>query len=177
MGANWKTKLKLNSRPTRNAPSIHTHKTEHDNSADDANFANCAIAILANSRLPDVDTQIAYKPASGERWPFLRARLELCALRCTRMNLTVRLQLAASPQQNWRPDGGASGPLSSSEQAAPRVPTRLQRRQSIRRQATLLGPGAAGANQAHLFHCDRDPYAMVSKRRLCGKCLACGPHA
>lgn len=91
----------------------------------------------------DVDTQLAYEPASGERWPFLRAQLDLCAVKCHRPNVSVLLELEATPTSGPHPNGPERRPP----------------------------PSLAGAigEPAAAFHCDRDSYSMLSKRRLCGK--------
>ena len=90
-----------------------------------------------------MDTQIDYKPASGERWPFLRARLDLCETKCARLNVSATFQLEAA---------AAAAKLSP-----------INKRQA----AAAAHSGAR--RLATSFHCDRDPYALVSKRRLCGK--------
>jgi len=147
----------------------------------------------------DVDSKLEYWPESGERWPFQGAQLELCAHRCSRPNVSIHLQLRAPSaaglvsgkeaardsldSETSLSEGAASSssassswPSSGSSSSAPKWvpiarPSASQEQNNRARHAHSLmfmstwPTGPTGAS----FHCDRDPYAMVSKRRLCGK--------
>ena len=105
-----------------------------------------------------MEARLEYAPESGERWPFLGARLDLCGQRCLRPNVSVQLQLeaqSAAAKQAQRREQGANS------SAWPQLQPQPQ-----------LQPPAPSPSPFGSFHCDRDPYTMVSKRRLCGKFLA-----
>lgn len=131
---------------------------------------------------PDVDTQIAYKPGSGDRWPFLRAQLDLCGTKCHRPNITIQLLLEATPSgagsqasnsnnnNNNNKKAHANNGYKSTQTGRSRIDSNKSE-QRQRQVSNKLRPAAAPSNsrQVSSFHCDRDSYSMVSKRRLCGK--------
>lgn len=134
-----------------------------------------------------MDTQIAYRPQSGDRLPFLRAQLDLCGAKCHRPNISVALKLEATPKIGRRA-GGAS---SSSGGGKPKGKTKRSRRLNLTTSkeeekeeeeedgdswAFLANKKVENSDAKFMseasgerFHCDRETYSMVSKRRLCGK--------
>lgn len=136
------------------------HSADNDNNHNNNNTKRTTWTIWAlNKTTPsiDVDTQIAYRPQSGDRSPFLRARLDLCGTKCHRPNITVALTLEATPSPLTVDQLGR--PSRSPEPTTGNDDTRATGPPSGRKRA----PSGSG------FHCDRESYSMVSKRRLCGK--------
>lgn len=88
-----------------------------------------------------MDTEVPYRPGSGDKTPFALAKLDLCGAKCHRANASVSLRLQATPTQLVGPHEAHGG-----------------------------SPGGQHEAQQHAgsFHCDRHSYSMVSKRRMCG---------
>lgn len=126
-----------------------------------------------------MNTLIAYKPQSGDRLPFLRAQFDLCGAKCHRPNISVTLKLEATPKFGYKNEGERR---SSKRKTRPGfvtfgnknmetskiliVPTK---RETDGHEDTFKSEAPGGS-----FHCDRESYSMVSKRRLCGKLASFG---
>lgn len=138
-----------------------------------------------------MDTQIAYKPQSGDRLPFLRAQLDLCGAKCHRPNISVALKLEATPKFGPRSarsfdsnsnfnkrkrkrrlnsvafNAGHEDEEGDDEVSGPSAATSSNKKVE-NSGAEFMSDEASGGN----FHCDRESYSMISKRRLCGKLAA-----
>lgn len=114
-------------------------------------------------------TRIQYEPLSGERWLFAGARLDLCARKCHRptVGLAVRLDTFRLPTATAATAATTTTITNSTTTAddfdAP------QDSSKVHASAPVAAAGSAVGEPKTVFHCDRDSYAMVSKRRLCGK--------
>lgn len=126
-----------------------------------------------------MDTFIAYKPQSGDRLPFLRAQFDLCGAKCHRPNISVTLKLEATPKfghkselerrglkRKTRPSFVTSG---NKNVETSKIFNASTKRETDRHEDTFKSEASGGS-----FHCDRESYSMVSKRRLCGKLTSSG---
>lgn len=139
-----------------------------------------------------MQTRVDYEPASGERAPFARAKLDLCATKCHRANISLSVRLLRpllpeaitddaakrAPTDSLAVDNDDVAAAAATVAATSDASAQFGDVRNISQPPGVADDSSGGSGHGddadeaalpRLAECDRDTYALGSMRRLCGK--------